>query len=324
MRRGQFPAVVSMTEKGQILPSHRVAIVAFDGVQPIDLSGPAQAFATANEEGAEPAYAVHVVGLSAGTVMTASGFGIVVEACPAEAIGTFMIPGGPGVHALRQDTAWLAFLVSAAGRAERVCSVCTGAFLAAAAGLLDGRRVVTHWRSCARLAADYPAVTVDDQPLFIEDGSVWTTAGVTAGIDLTLALIERDHGAAIALRVARRLVVPMRRVGGQKQVGDMLALQSQGAAPFEPLLMAVAAQPDRNWSVQEMAAVAGQSPRNFHRHFVAAIGLTPAKAVERVRAERAYMLLQSKGLRVGGIARRCGFGGDAAMHRAVARWHAVR
>jgi transcriptional regulator GlxA family with amidase domain len=313
-----------MTKTGQILPSHSVAIVAFDGVQPIDLSGPAQAFATANDEGADPPYAIYLVGPSARTVMTASGFGIVAEACPTDAIGTLVIPGGPGVHALRQDTAWLAFLVAAAGRADRVCSVCTGAFLAAAAGLLDGRRVVTHWRSCAQLAADYPAITVDDQPLFIEDGSVWTTAGVTAGIDLTLALIERDHGAAMALRVARRLVVPMRRFGRQKQVGAVLALQSQSAVPFEPLLRAVAAEPDRNWSVQEMASLAGQSPRNFHRNFVAAVGMTPAKAVERVRAERAYMLLQSKGLRVGGIAHRCGFGGDAAMHRAVARWHPQR
>jgi len=313
-----------MTEMGQIPPIHFVVILAFDGVQPIDLSGPAQAFATANEEGADPPYAVRVVGPDAGTVMTASGFGIVVEACSAGPIGTLVIPGGPGVHTLRRDHVWLDFLAALAGRAGRVCSVCTGAFLAAAAGLLDGRRAVTHWRACTELAESYPGVSVDHRPLFIEDGPVWTTAGVTAGIDLTLALIERDHGAALASRVARRLVVPMRRSGGHKQYSDMLALQSQGAAPFGPLLAAVANAPLNNWSVEEMAAVAGQSPRNFHRRFLAATGTTPARAVERVRAELAYTLLQSKGFRVSEIAFRCGFSSDAGMRRAVSRWHPAR
>jgi transcriptional regulator GlxA family with amidase domain len=309
-----------MTETGQILPIHRVAILAFDGVQPIDLSGPAQAFATANEEGASPPYAIHVIGPSAGTAATASGFGITVETCPVGAIGTLVIPGGPGVYALRENTAWLTFLVTVAARSGRVCSVCTGAFLAAAAGLLDGKRAVTHWRSCARLAAEYPAVTVDNRPLFIEDGTVWTTAGVTAGIDLSLALIERDHGATLASRVAGRLVVPMRRLGEQKQFSDMLALQSRTAAPFEPLLLAVRADPARAWSVQEMASVVGQSPRNFHRRFVTSVGMTPARAVEQLRAELADGLLQSGGIRVSEVALRCGFGSEGAMRRAVARW----
>lgn len=311
-----------MTDTGQILPAHRVVILAFDGLQPIDLSGPAQAFATANEEGAAPAYAIRVGGPVAGSAATTSGFAIAVEACPPGPIDTLVIPGGPGVHALRRDAVFLAFLAEAAGRAGRVCSVCTGAFLAAAAGLLEGRRAVTHWRSCGQLAAEYPAVTVDDRPLFIEDGRVWTTAGVTAGIDLALALIERDHGAALASRVARRLVVPLRRTGGQKQVSEVLALQARGAAPFEGLLQAVAAEPARSWSVEDLAAVAGQSPRNFHRRFVAHLGLTPARAVERLRAELADALLRSGGARVGEVALRCGFGSEASLRRALARWRA--
>jgi transcriptional regulator GlxA family with amidase domain len=313
-----------MTEIGQNLPIHFVAILGYEGVQPIDLSGPAQAFVTANEEGADPPYRISVVGPAAGMVMTASGFGIMVEACRAKTIGTLVIPGGPGVLSIQGNPVWLAFVAELAERAKRVCSVCTGAFLAAAAGLLDGRRAVTHWRACTQFAARYPSVSVDPKPLFIEDGPVWTTAGVTAGIDLTLALIERDHGAALASRVARRLVVPMRRGGGQKQYSDMLALQSQAAAPFGPLLAAVATEPVRKWSVQEMAAVAGQSPRNFHRRFLAATGTTPARAVERVRAELAYTLLQSKGCRVSEIAFRCGFGSDAGMYRAVTRWHPAK
>ncbi|MFC3126101.1 GlxA family transcriptional regulator [Pseudoroseomonas globiformis] len=311
-----------MTDTGQIPPIHLVAIVAFNGVQPIDLSGPAQAFVTANEEGADPPYSVQVVGRPAITVLTTSGFGIATGECPAGRIGTLVIPGGPGVHALREDGGWLAFLIEAAERADRICSVCTGAFLLAAAGLLDNRRAVTHWRSCGRLAADYPSVSVDDRPLFIEDGPVWTTAGVTAGIDLTLALIERDHGAALAARVARRLVVPLRRAGGQKQLSDVLALQVRGAAPFEPLLEAIAAEPARSWSVEEMATMAGQSPRSFHRHFTRRVGTTPARAVERLRAEMAYALLRSAAGRVGEVALRCGFGSEASMRRALNRWHA--
>ncbi|WP_198384250.1 GlxA family transcriptional regulator [Roseomonas sp. KE2513] len=310
---------MSMTEIEQILPPSVVAILAFDGVQPIDFSGPAQAFVTANEEGANPSYAVQVVGPSPGKVMTAAGFEIVMNAFPSGLISTLVIPGGPGVYALRQDAGWMTFLATVAKRASRVCSVCTGAFLAAAAGLLDGRRAVTHWRSCARLAADYPAVMVDGRPLFIEDGPVWTTAGVTAGIDLTLALIERDHGAALAARVARRLVVPMRRAGGQKQFSNVLALQNKGSAPFDALLQAIAAEPSRRWSVQEMAAVAGQSPRNFHRRFVAATGTTPARAVESVRAELAETLLRSQGLRVKDAASISGFGSGVRMRRARVR-----
>ena len=317
--RSQGDAVASMTEAGQILPSHVVAILAFEGVQPIDISGPAQGFTTANEEGAIPPYSVHVVGLEQEMVRTASGFGITVEPCPPSDVDTLVVPGGPGVHAIRRNPAWLTVMVEIAGRSGRVCSVCTGAFLIAAAGFLDGRRAVTHWRSCDLLASDYPRVVVDADPIFIEDGKYWTTAGVTAGIDLTLALIERDHGAALASRVARRLVVPMRRSGGQKQFSEMLALQSKDAAPFEGLLLAVAAHPARDWSVEAMAAAVGQSSRNFHRRFEAATRTTPAQAVERVRAEMARTLLQTTGLRMGEIAARSGFMTEARLHRAVAR-----
>jgi len=296
-----------MTEIGQILPSHVVAIFAYEGVQPIDISGPAQGFATANEEGAVPPYSVHVVGPEPGMVRTASGFGIAVEPCPLSSVGTLVIPGGPGVHTLGNDPTWLALMAGMAERSDRVCSVCTGAFLVAASGLLDGRRVVTHWRSCDLLTSDYPSIVVDPDPIFIEDGKYWTTAGVTAGIDLTLALIERDHGAALASRVARRLVVPMRRAGDQKQFSEMLALQSKDAAPFEALLRAVAADPTRDWSVPAMAAIVGQSARNFHRHFEAATQTTPARAVERIRAEIARTLLGTTELRVSEVATKSGW-----------------
>jgi transcriptional regulator GlxA family with amidase domain len=315
----QGDAVASMTESGQILPSRVVAILAFEGVQPIDISGPAQGFTTANEEGAIPPYSVHVVGPEPGVVRTASGFGITVEPCPSSDVDTLVVPGGPGVHAIRKNLDWLTLMADMAGRSGRVCSVCTGAFLMAAASLLDGRRAVTHWRSCDLLASDHPGIIVDPDPIFIEDGKYWTTAGVTAGIDLTLALIERDHGAALASRVARRLVVPMRRPGGQKQLSEMLALQSRDAAPFEVLLRSVAAHPARDWSVETMAAAVGQSPRNFHRRFEAATQTTPAQAIERIRAEMARTLLQTIGLRMGEIAVRSGFMTEARLRRAVAR-----
>ncbi len=297
--RSQGDAVTSMTETGQILPSCVVAILAFEGVQPIDISGPAQGFTTANEEGATPPYSVHVVGPEPGVMRTASGFGITVKPYPSSSVDTLVVPGGPGIHAIRKNPAWLTLVADMTGRSGRVCSVCTEAFVMAAASLLDGRRAVTHWRSCDLPASDHPGIVVDPDPIFIEDGKYWTTAGVTAGIDLTLALIERDHGAALASRVARRPVEPMRRPGGQKQFSEMLDLQSKDAAPFEALLRAVAAHLARDWSVEAMAAAVGQSPRNFHRRFEAATQTTPAQAVKHIRAEMARTLLQTTELQNG-------------------------
>ena len=186
------------------LPNRRIVIFVYDDVQILDVAGTAQALTTANEEGATPPYDVRICTLGGGAVATASAFPIVAGPVPgSRAIDTVFIPGGPGVHRLRRGKHALAALRRLCRGARRVCAICTGAFALAEMGLLDGRTAVTHWRSCARLAQEFPAINVDPESLFIREGNIWTTAGVTAGIDLTLSLIEDDHGAALAARQAR-------------------------------------------------------------------------------------------------------------------------
>jgi len=313
-----------MSNRHQKMPSRTVLILAFDGVQIIDIAGPAQVLSTANEEGATPPYDVRIVALEAGTIENASGFAIVAAEIPRKgAIDTLVVPGGPGVHILRKTPSASLALNDLSRRATRICSVCTGAFLLAEAGLLNGRRAVTHWRSAAQLAREFPKVKVAPEPLFLNDGPVWTTAGVTAGIDLMLSLVQQDHGAALAARVARRLVVYMRRAGGQKQYSEPLALQAASGAPFDVLSGKIAGDPCFPWTVEQMAKASGQSLRTFHRRFEAATGLSPAKAVEKIRCDLARSLLHTTDLSLGQIAGRTGLGSETRLRRAMTRQFGV-
>jgi transcriptional regulator GlxA family with amidase domain len=313
-----------MTKITQSLPILRVAIVAFDGVQVLDVAGPLQALTTANEELGHARYAVDVVGLAGGPVVTASGLPIVAKSLRRGAVvDTMIVPGGPGVYEARRSAGLVAAIRRLAHATRRQCAVCTGAFLMAEAGLLDGRRVVTHWRSCRRLAQEYRTLEVEEDPIYIRDGTVWTTAGVTAGIDLALALIEEDNGPGIALRVARRLVVHLRRTGGQRQFSEALALQSGGAGAYASLLQSIAERPGKAWRVDDMAAAAGQSVRTFFRKFQAATGSTPGDAVERVRCEQAKLLLQTTDLTIAVVARRLGFPTESTMRRAIRRLYGI-
>ena len=198
-----------------------VAFLVFDGFQPIDLSGPWQAFATANDELGQVRYALSTCGLADTASTTDGGLRILVDhtldASSATAFHTVVVPGGEGVHAASRDSAFTRWLRHQDTRSQRTCSVCSGAFLLAAAGVLDGQSVTTHWRTADRLRRDYPQLDVADERIFHESGKYWTAAGVTAGIDLALGLIERDCGEMIAQRVARRLVVYLRRSGDQRQ-----------------------------------------------------------------------------------------------------------
>lgn len=221
-----------MLKTEQKMPKRNVVIFAYEGAQIIDIAGPTQALTTANEEGASPPYAVRIAAVSKGPIRTASGAKFIAEALPRGiTIDTLLVPGGPGVHSFRKDRRALAALERLSMRSRRICAVCTGAFALAQIGLLNNCRVVTHWRSCAQLAEEFPEISVDPEPLFIKAGKIWTTAGVTAGIDLTLALIEQDHSAALATSVARRLVVYMKRPGGQRQYSEPLELQRQLPPP---------------------------------------------------------------------------------------------
>lgn len=316
--------MAEMSKAERKLPTRSVVIFAYDQAQLLDIAGPAQAFAFANEEGAAAHYSIKVGALVPGSVVTSSGLPVVAQALPRSgAIDTLIVAGGPGVHDLCRDKDALAALTRLCRRARRVCAVCTGAFALAEIGLLAGRRAVTHWRACARLAREFPDVAVDPEPLFIRDGHVWTTAGVTAGIDLTLALIEDDIGAPVAAKVARRLVVYMRRPGGQRQYSEPLELQSAAAERYETLMQKVIGRPTGAWTVETMAAEAGQSVRSFHRNFLASAGTTPGEAVERVRCELARSLLQTTDLKLARIAGKTGFGSESALRRALKRQFGV-
>jgi transcriptional regulator GlxA family with amidase domain len=316
--------MAAMSKIGRKLPSRPTIIFVYDGVQILDVAGTAQALTTANEEGAVPQYDLRVSALAAGTVTTASGFAIMAGSLPrSEIIDTVFIPGGPGVHRLRLSTDAIPTLQRLCRRARRVCAICTGAFMLAETGMLDNRTAVTHWRSCARFAREFPKIVVDPEPLFVRDGHIWTTAGVTAGIDLTLSLIEDDHGAALASRVARRLVVYMKRPGGQRQYSEPMALQEAMAEPYKKLLQSIASRPSASWTVDDMAAAAGQTTRSFHRKFVAASGTTPAEAVEKIRCELVRSLLQTTPLKLAQIAGRTGFGSESALRRALQRQYGV-
>lgn len=314
-----------MTNNDQKMPSRNVVVWAYDGVQLIDVAGPVQAMTTANEDSGRSLYDIVMVAERAGGVRSASGLTLYAGAVgeSPQRIDTLLIPGGPGVHTVRRDPQSLRLLHDLTLRAERICAVCTGAFLLAEMGLLDGRRAVTHWRSCDRLAREFPAITVDPQPLFLQDGPIWTTAGVTAGIDLMLDLIRQDHGDSLAASVARRLVVYMRRPGGQKQYSEPLALQTLDAAPYAGLIGDITACPEQPWPVERMAEHAGQSVRTFHRRFEAATGFSPAQAVERIRGELARSLLHTTGLSLGQIAGRTGFGSELRLRRAMLRQYGV-
>ena len=305
----------------------RVEILAFPDAQLLDVAGPLQVFATACDlagRGSGPAaaapYAPVVVASGPAPIRCSAGLGLAAEPLPASdtPLDTLVVAGGRGVTAAAQDPATLAWLRARAGRSRRVASVCSGAFLLAAAGLLEGRRVVTHWDHCDDLQRRYPGLRVEPDPIFIRDGPVWTSAGVTAGIDLALALVEEDLGRATALAVARQLVVFLKRPGGQAQYSAALSLQG-GDGRFDGLHAWMAGHLGEDLGIAALARHAGMSERSFVRRYPAATGLTPARAVERLRVEVARGLLAETGTPVKRIAERCGFGTDETMRRAFLR-----
>ncbi|WP_083786348.1 GlxA family transcriptional regulator [Methylobacterium nodulans] len=301
--------------------ARRIEILAFPDVQLLDVAGPLQVFSTANDiaaaGGAPLPYAPTVVAAEASVTSTA-GLALATEPLPpADApLHTLMVAGGRGVDAVSEDPALLAWVRRRADAAIRTASVCSGAFVLAGAGLLDGRRAVTHWGRCAQFAARFPAVRLDPDPIFVRDGSVWTSAGVTAGIDLALALVEDDLGRATALAVARQLVIFLKRPGGQAQFSTLLALQEAGR--FDRLHAWIAENLRADLSLAALADRAAMSARSFSRHYRQATGRTPARAVEEIRVEAARRLLE-QGAPVARAAAQCGFGSEETMRRGFLR-----
>jgi transcriptional regulator GlxA family with amidase domain len=296
----------------------------FPAVQVLDVTGPLQVFASTNEaiagDGGEPAYTVRTVCKEPGIVTASAGLGLIADALPdADApLDTLVVAGGPGVEAAARDAALLAWLRRRATGARRVASVCTGALLLASAGLLDGRRAATHWSYCDELARRFPAVRFERDPIFVRDGNVWTSAGVTAGIDLALALVEEDLGRAVALTVARYLVVFLKRPGGQAQFSTALSLQA-AEDRFGALHAWITEHLADDLSLPALANAAGMSARSFSRHYVEAAGMTPSRAVERLRVETARRLLLETRAPVKRVAQRCGFGSEETMRRGFMR-----
>jgi transcriptional regulator GlxA family with amidase domain len=299
----------------------RVVIVAFPGVQTLDVHGPAEVFSTASALNGGDGYAVEVVAPESGPVPTSS-----VTLHPDRTLGecrgridTLLVAGGTGVSAAVEDERLVGWLRAAARRSRRVTSVCTGAFLLARAGLLDGRRATTHWASCEALARRHPAVQVDPDPIFVRDGNVITSAGVTAGMDLALALVEEDLGREIALEAARWLVLFVKRPGGQAQFSAQLAAQVAEREPLRELQTWIPDNLAADLSVPALAARACMSERNFARTFRNETGMTPAAYVETARVESARIALETGGLPIEAVARRSGFGTVETMRRAFRR-----
>lgn len=298
-----------------------IKILAFPGVQALDLVGPFDVFASAGrvlETQGRDGYRPEVISLDGATAATDSGlsFGAAPLPDPAQPIDTLVLPGGRGVHAERLDPRVVDWVRAAAPNARRVVSVCTGAFLAARAGLLDGCRATTHWASAERLAREFPAVEVDPDPIFIRSSpTVWTAAGVSAGIDLALALVEEDHGTEVAQTVARWLVLHLRRPGGQTQFAAPVWVARAKREPIRAVQEAVEAEPGGAHSIADLARLAAMSPRHFTRVFTDEVGEAPGAYVERVRTEAARRQLEQTDDTVVTIAGRCGFGTAETMRR---------
>lgn len=301
-----------------------VEVVAYPAVQLLDVTGPLQVFATANDlstgAGEAPPYVIRIVAPRGQNVYASAGVALVTDPLPpAETpIDTLIVAGGQGVDGASLDNLLTDWVRERASRARRTASICTGAFLLAACGMLDGRRAVTHWQHCAELARRFPAVNVESNPIFIRDGSVWTSAGVTAGIDLALALVEEDLGRALSLAVARYLVVFLKRPGGQAQFSEALSLQVSEDT-FGALHEWISKHLAEDLSLRVLANHAGMSERSFSRHYAESTGSTPARAVERLRMEGARRLLLDTRLPIKRISLRCGFGSEETMRRSFLR-----
>jgi transcriptional regulator GlxA family with amidase domain len=300
--------------------NRKVVIVGFPGVQALDLVGPHDVFASASLL-TNGGYNVVVGSIDGQPISTATGLAFVGvplpdPSDPSNTIDTVVLPGGNGVDAARSNPELIAWIKAVAANARRVATVCTGAFLAAEAGLLDGCRVTTHWAFAARLARQFPAIDVDADPIFLRSSeTIWTAAGVTAGIDLALSLVEDDHGTEIAQTVARWLVLYLRRPGGQTQFAAPVWMPRAKRTPIREVQCAIEAQPGAAHSIGELARRAAMSPRHFTRVFTDEVGEAPGHYVERIRTEAARRQLEETEDTVVAIAARCGFGTAETMRR---------
>lgn len=303
-----------------------ILMMVYPGIQNLDVVGPLEVFAAATEaleERGDPGgYILRIAGSEPGLVRGSSGISLSVdlayEDLPAE-IDTLMVAGGRGAAQAFVDPRVLECTRRASARARRTTSVCTGAFVLAAAGLLDGRRATTHWQSVEGFAQLFPEVEVDPDSIYVRDGDVWTSAGVTAGMDLALALIEDDYGRGLALEVSRRMVFFLKRPGGQSQFSAQLAGQMAERDPLRDLQAWIIEHPDAAHTVEALAERMTMSPRHFSRVFTKQVGRSPARFVERVRVDAARRSLEDSATGIERVANDVGFGTAETMRRAFLR-----
>jgi transcriptional regulator GlxA family with amidase domain len=302
--------------------AHRVGIVVFDGVRLLDVAGPSEVLMEANRHGAD--YRVHMISVGGRSVATSTGLSISVDgdACEPTRWDTLIVPGGDRLPVAPLPPDLVAVVELLAGLAGRTCSVCTGAFILARAGLLQGLRATTHWRHTRLLQAAFPDVSVDPDAIYVEDGGIFTSAGVAAGIDLALALVERDGGAEVARSVARSLVVFLHRPGGQSQFSASMSLPRARSEILRSVMDAVATDPAGEHTPSRMARAASVSTRHLTRMFTDEVGITPAKYVEAVRLDAAAAAL-ARGVKVGVAARLAGFPNPEALRRSFLRRRGV-
>lgn len=314
--------------QGNLEKTRRILMLTAPGTQILDLVGPFQVFARAAEIVARshpskpPVYALEVVTTVAGLLPTNCGLRVEGHRTFREVEGridTLLVAGGSGVEAGVENEAVVQWLRRLAPRLRRIGSICTGAFLLARCGLLNGRQATTHWKYCEQLAHRYPKIRIDPDPIFVRDGNVYTSAGVTAGMDMALALVEEDVGSTVALQVARELVLYLRRPGGQSQFSVALNSQTCDQQPIRDLGAWVLENLRKDLSVRALAGRVGMSPRNFARVFREQMNMTPAKFVENLRLEVARRRLQESRASLESVATNCGFRNADAMRRAFRR-----
>jgi transcriptional regulator GlxA family with amidase domain len=314
----------ALKPKNTVRP-RRVVLLAFEQMNLLDLSGPLQALSSANRLHANQGVVLYdtcVASANGGLITTSSGLPIMTVAIASldrVTIDTLIVPGGAKGDTFQSPPELVRWITRRAARVRRLCSVCTGAFMLAKAGLLDGRQVATHWDWIARLKAQNPNIQIDADKIFIRDGAIWTSAGVTAGIDLTLALIEEDFGHDVAIATARQLVVFMKRPGGQSQFSVPLRAQAEWHGDFAELHAWVAANLTNNLTVERLAEHCGMAPRTFARAYVAKHGRTPGRMVEAMRLEAACRALEETPLPLKSIAANTGYGDEQNLRRVFQR-----
>jgi transcriptional regulator GlxA family with amidase domain len=299
--------------------AHAVAILLFPGVQPLDVVGPHEVFCGAARLGAD--YRVRLISVDGTQVRTESGLGLLADGPlpEPESVETLIVPGGHGIREAISDPRLTTWVAATAAVAPRLASVCSGAFMLAEIGVLDGKPATTHWARAERLAAEYPSVDVQPDPIFIRSGKIWTSAGVTAGMDLALAMVDDDHGGEIAQSVARWLVMYMRRPGGQSQFATPVWSPPAQRPAVRAAQHLIHTEPAVDLRVPVLAGRVGMSPRHFSREFTRQVGMTPGQYVEQVRLDTARRLLESEPVTVSVAARRSGFGSAETMRQAFVR-----